>query len=388
MRWVPRRPGHAVRRAELASRSRVDRATTEPGPSPTSRADGTPARGGHRRAVGPGLADGRRRAGARGRPGRRKPGPTHRADGDQPGRAIAGRHARRRAPRHAAAAGAAATSRSRRSRNACSPASRPRPGLVLHGAALRAELARRADDLAPGPRSCRSRANVLVDAHDAERRRLERDIHDGAQQHLVALVVNLRLAQTLAARAPDRARAVLAEQVAAVDDAIATPGRPVPRDLSRRPSPTHGVAAACASVVGSSIIPVPVIDHGLGRQPTPIEAALYFCAVEAVQNAVKHAAPLPDRRSSSRPTATGSSCSCATTARLRRRSGRPRRRTREHAGPDRRGRGRPHGPHDRGRRHRRRQSSVPVGRPDVRGADTLAWTAAAASAWSSSSSTR
>ena len=63
----------------------------------------------------------------------------------------------------------------------------------------------------------------LVDTHDAERRRLERDIHDGAQQHLVALVVNLRLAQTLVGKAPDRARrTVLAEQVTAVDAAIAT----------------------------------------------------------------------------------------------------------------------------------------------------------------------
>ena len=62
----------------------------------------------------------------------------------------------------------------------------------------------------------------LVDTQDAERRRLERDIHDGAQQHLVALAVNLRLAQTLATRSPERARQVLAEQSAAAQTTIDT----------------------------------------------------------------------------------------------------------------------------------------------------------------------
>ena len=77
------------------------------------------------------------------------------------------------------------------------------------------ELSRRAEEL----RHSRER---LVDAYDEERRRLERDIHDGAQQHLVALTVNLRLAETIAKSSPERARDVLADQAAATDDAIAT----------------------------------------------------------------------------------------------------------------------------------------------------------------------
>ena len=165
-------------------------------------------------------------------------------------------------------------------------------GPVLHRARLRADLARRADQLAARADELQSSRQRLVDTHDAERRRLERDIHDGAQQHLVALVVNLRLAQTLSGKAPDRARAVLDEQVAAVDTAIATlvdlSGALYPPTLSE-----HGVAAALdsvlSSVLGAGVVPVRVVDHGLGRHPETIEAALYFCAVEAVQNAVKHA---------------------------------------------------------------------------------------------------
>jgi len=162
-------------------------------------------------------------------------------------------------------------------------------GLVLRGARLRAELARRAEELASLADHLQASRRRVVDAHDSERRRLERDIHDGAQQHLVALVVNLRLAQTLIARSPDRARAVLADQGDAVDGAITSLV-----DLSRGIYPKvlteDGVAAAVSDVVSTSTIPVTVLDRGIGRHDEGIEAALYFCCVEAVQNAVKHAA--------------------------------------------------------------------------------------------------
>ena len=148
---------------------------------------------------------------------------------------------------------------------------------------------RRADDLASLADDLQTSRRRVVDTHDSERRRLERDIHDGAQQHLVALVVNLRLAHTLTARSPDRARTVLAEQVDAVDNAITSLV-----DLSRGIYPTvlteDGVAAAVRDVVASSAVPVAVLDDGIGRQSAELETALYFCCVEAVQNAVKHAA--------------------------------------------------------------------------------------------------
>jgi signal transduction histidine kinase len=162
-------------------------------------------------------------------------------------------------------------------------------GMVLHRARLRAELARRATDLAVRAEELQESRRRLVDAHDAERRRLERNIHDGAQQHLVALVVNLRLAQTLATTAPGRSRGVLREQVSAVDAAIATLV-----DLARGLYPgalvEHGIGAALSEVLAGTTIPISVTDDGLGRLAADVEAALYFSAVEAVQNAVKHAA--------------------------------------------------------------------------------------------------
>ncbi len=162
-------------------------------------------------------------------------------------------------------------------------------GLVLRGAGLRVDLAKRAEDLATLAEDLQVSRRRVVDAHDSERRRLERDIHDGAQQHLVALVVNFRVAHTLTARNPDRAQAVLGEQGKAVDNAITSLV-----DLSRGIYPQilteDGVAAAVRDVVGSSSIPVSVLDRGIGRQDAELETALYFCCVEAVQNAVKHAA--------------------------------------------------------------------------------------------------
>ena len=104
-------------------------------------------------------------------------------------------------------------------------------GLVLRGARLRAELELRLAELSARAEELRVSRERLVDAHDAERRRLERDIHDGAQQHLVALAVNLRLAATLAVRSPERADALLAEQERAGAEAIATLVRLSPRHL-------------------------------------------------------------------------------------------------------------------------------------------------------------
>ena len=162
-------------------------------------------------------------------------------------------------------------------------------GLVLRRVRLRAELASRAEELTARADELQVSRRRLVDARDAERRRLERDIHDGAQQHLVALVVNLRLAQKLVERSPERAGTVLEQQVSAVDSAITTLV-----DLSRgiypRALADEGVAAAVRDVVSTSSVPVTVTDAGIGRQPAAVEAALYFCCVEAVQNAVKHAA--------------------------------------------------------------------------------------------------
>ena len=161
-------------------------------------------------------------------------------------------------------------------------------GLVLRGVRLRAELERRASELTSRAGELRLSRQRVVDAQDGQRRLLERDIHDGAQQHLVALAVNLRLAQTLASRSPERADTLLADQQVSAEDAVETLVR-----LSRGIYPTRltddGLKAALRAVAVSSPVRVEVTAEGLGRYDAPLEAAAYFCCLEALQNAAKHA---------------------------------------------------------------------------------------------------
>ena len=161
-------------------------------------------------------------------------------------------------------------------------------GLVLRGARLRAELQSRLVDLTARAGELSASRRRMVDAQDAERRRLERDIHDGAQQHLVALAVNLRLATTLAGRSPERADALLAAQEEAATEAVATLVR-----LSRGIYPPlleeEGVGAALRSVIAGSGREITVVEHAVGRYPVTVEAAAYFSCLEALQNAAKHA---------------------------------------------------------------------------------------------------
>ena len=160
-------------------------------------------------------------------------------------------------------------------------------GLVLRGARLRAELMARVAELSTKADELRLSVERLVDAQDAARSRLERDIHDGAQQHLVALAVNLRLAHTLAGKSLDRAKLLLAEQGTAASETIQAIV-----DLSRGIYPRvltdEGLAAALGAETGNTAIPVELASHNVGRYPATVEAAAYFCCLEALQNAAKH----------------------------------------------------------------------------------------------------
>ncbi len=129
----------------------------------------------------------------------------------------------------------------------------------------------------------------LIEAQDAERRRLERDMHDGAQQHLVALAVHLRLAQTIAVRSPERAAQMLVEQATAARVAIEMLSS-LSRGIYPRLLSDEGLVPALRSAVADSPLPVSIDADGLEPLPHPVEAALYFCCMEAVQNAVKHSA--------------------------------------------------------------------------------------------------
>jgi signal transduction histidine kinase len=153
-------------------------------------------------------------------------------------------------------------------------------GLMLRNVRLTAELQARLVDL----RASRQR---LVSAEDQERRRLERDLHDGAQQQLVALAVKQRLAEGLVRRDPDKAAQMLAGLQADTAEALENL-----RDLARGIYPPlladKGLPAALEGHARKVHLPVTVDADGLGRYPQEIEAAVYFCCLEALQNIVKY----------------------------------------------------------------------------------------------------
>jgi signal transduction histidine kinase len=131
-----------------------------------------------------------------------------------------------------------------------------------------------------------SRARILAAGHD-ERRRIERDIHDSAQQRLVALRVHLAMASDQLDGLQQRAIEQLGTEVdEAIDELRSVAAGVYPMLLSQ-----HGVAAALRSVSRHAAIPVSIEDRGLRRHREPIELAVYFTCLEALQNAAKHAGP-------------------------------------------------------------------------------------------------
>jgi signal transduction histidine kinase len=127
----------------------------------------------------------------------------------------------------------------------------------------------------------------LVSAGARERRKLERDVHDGAQQRLMGLQVKLRIAQD---HAPGELADELAEMRVDAMEAVEEL-RTLARGIYPPVLRERGVAAALRSVAMTSPIPVAVDDSKIGRCEVATEVALYFCALEAVQNAIKHAGP-------------------------------------------------------------------------------------------------
>jgi signal transduction histidine kinase len=127
-----------------------------------------------------------------------------------------------------------------------------------------------------------------VAAQDEERRRLERNLHDGAQQNLVALKVKLGLAEALAVKDPARAKELVAQLKADANEALETL-----RDLARGIYPPlladQGLAAALEAQARKAALPVSVDADGVGRYPQDVEAAVYFCCLEAMQNIQKYA---------------------------------------------------------------------------------------------------
>jgi signal transduction histidine kinase len=154
-------------------------------------------------------------------------------------------------------------------------------GLVLHNVGLTEQLQARLAELKA------SRLRIVAAQHD-QRRRIERDIHDGAQQQLLSITAKLALAESMAGQDDERERALVAELRGETGDALAAL-----RELARGIYPSlladQGITAALTAQARKAPGPVEVEADGLGRYPAEIETAIYFCCVEALQNAARHA---------------------------------------------------------------------------------------------------
>jgi signal transduction histidine kinase len=142
-------------------------------------------------------------------------------------------------------------------------------------------LRERVDDL----RDARQR---IIAAADAERRRIERDLHDGAQQRMVAVAMTLRLAESRFASDPDSAAQLIAQAREEAQLAVKEL-----RELARGIHPAvlsdHGLAAALEALAARAPIPVEVSGVPSAPLPPHVEAAVYFVTAEALTNVAKYA---------------------------------------------------------------------------------------------------
>jgi signal transduction histidine kinase len=134
----------------------------------------------------------------------------------------------------------------------------------------------------------RSSRRRLVTAQDEERRKIERNLHDGAQQQLVALAVQLKLARSVLDRDPAKAGELLDTLQGAAADALEDL-----RDLARGIYPPlladKGLPVAIEAQARKALLPVTVDSDGLGRFEPDVESAVYFSCLEALQNVAKYA---------------------------------------------------------------------------------------------------
>lgn len=156
-----------------------------------------------------------------------------------------------------------------------------RAALALLGPSRTEQLTRRVEDLTE------SRAGA-VDAADAERRRIERDLHDGAQQRLVSLAVNLGIARATLTDLPDEARQVIDEAHREAKEAIDELNNLV-RGLHPAVLDDRGLDAALSGIAARGPLPVRLrVDVPRRLAPT-VEAVAYFTVSEALANITKHA---------------------------------------------------------------------------------------------------
>jgi signal transduction histidine kinase len=156
-------------------------------------------------------------------------------------------------------------------------------GLLFRNLGLSADLVARVGEL----RESRRR---LVTAQEEERRRIERNLHDGAQQDLFGLKVNIRQVRTLWQRNPESVHPALERLEEEAEKALATV-----KELARGVYPplltAQGIVGALRARARKAPVGVRISNSSLGRYPADVEEAVYFVCSEALQNAVKHAHP-------------------------------------------------------------------------------------------------
>jgi signal transduction histidine kinase len=156
-----------------------------------------------------------------------------------------------------------------------------RTALTAENAQLTAELEAKVAEL----RASRTR---IVEAGYAERRRVERDLHDGAQQHLVALTMSLRLVRSKMESDPGAAAELLDEAMAELDEAT-TELRELARGIHPAVLSDRGLEAALSSLADRSPVPVEIVETPSDRLPGPVESATYFVIAEALTNVARYA---------------------------------------------------------------------------------------------------
>jgi signal transduction histidine kinase len=132
-----------------------------------------------------------------------------------------------------------------------------------------------------------SRTRILTTA-DRERRRIERDLHDGAQQRLVALRIKLELTEELLRENQASGLAELRALGSDIDETL-DEIRSLARGVYPAPLADQGLAGALRMAALQTALPAEIRPDGIGRHPPEIESAVYFCCLEALQNASKHA---------------------------------------------------------------------------------------------------
>jgi len=161
-------------------------------------------------------------------------------------------------------------------------------GVAINNARLDSALEATLEDLRQHAEALEASRARIVAAADAERRRIERDIHDGVQQYLVAISVKARLARQMSERDPARASRLLEElgqEISKALDELRTLAHGIYPPLLA----SEGLGAAMVAASRRAVIPTQVHADGIGRYPPELEAAVYFCCLEALQNAGKYA---------------------------------------------------------------------------------------------------